>query len=118
MAVTELGMFVSLHPRINVFDAVSIIALQLSRESKTLFPLSTLMLVSPVQPLKAYSLIDMTEVPMVTLVNPVQLENTYLAIEVSELGMVTFVRLLQSENAFSPIEVTEFGMATLVRLLQ
>jgi hypothetical protein len=33
MLVTLLGMVVFLHPAINVFEAVSIMALQLSRES-------------------------------------------------------------------------------------
>ena len=33
MLLTLLGMMVVLHPAIKVFDAVSIIALQLSRES-------------------------------------------------------------------------------------
>lgn len=33
MLVTEFGMVVFLHPKINVFEAVSIMALQLFRES-------------------------------------------------------------------------------------
>ena len=39
--VTVLGIIVLLHPEISVFVAVSIIALQLSRESYLLLPLST-----------------------------------------------------------------------------
>ena len=45
--VTELGIIVFLHPLINVFVAVSIMALQFSRESYTELPLSTFMLVKP-----------------------------------------------------------------------
>ena len=51
--VTELGMIVFLQPLINVFVAVSIIALQFSRESYTELPLSTIMLVRPLQPRNA-----------------------------------------------------------------
>ena len=43
MLVTELGMTVFLHPDINLFVAVSIIALQFSRESYTEFSASTTM---------------------------------------------------------------------------
>ena len=49
MEVTLLGMTVVLQPEIKVFDAVSIIALQLSRESYLLFPLATVMEVKPEQ---------------------------------------------------------------------
>ena len=48
MEVTELGMIVFLQPLINVFVAVSIIALQFSREPYTELPLSTFMPVKPV----------------------------------------------------------------------
>ena len=71
--VTELGIIVFLHPLINVFVAVSIMALQFSRESYTELPLSTFMLVKPLQPLNAPSPIEVTELPMVTLVKPVHL---------------------------------------------
>ena len=47
--VTELGIIVFLHPLINVFVAVSIMALQFLRESYTELPLSTFMLVRPLQ---------------------------------------------------------------------
>ena len=40
--MTELGIIVHLHPKINVFVDVSIIALQLSLESKVVFALETL----------------------------------------------------------------------------
>ena len=42
MLVTELGIIVFLHPTIKEFVAVSIIALQLSRESYIVFSLSTI----------------------------------------------------------------------------
>ena len=48
--VTELGIIVFLHPLINLFVAVSIMALQFSRESYTELALSTFMLVKPLQP--------------------------------------------------------------------
>ena len=49
MLVTLFGMVVFIHPAINVFVAVSIIALQLLRESYTMFPDSTIMEVRLVQ---------------------------------------------------------------------
>ncbi len=45
MAVTVLGMIVFMQPRTRVLDAVSIMALQLLRESYTVLPLSTVILV-------------------------------------------------------------------------
>ena len=65
--VTELGIIVFLHPLINVFVAVSIMALQFSRESYTELALSTFMLVKPLQPRNA-SPISVTELGMVTFV--------------------------------------------------
>ena len=53
MDVTLLGMVVFLQPCIKVLLAVSIIALQLSRESYFVLPLSTLMEVRPIQLTKA-----------------------------------------------------------------
>ena len=49
MLVTLLGIFVFGQPAISVLDAVSIIALQLSRESYFVFPASTLIEVRPLQ---------------------------------------------------------------------
>ena len=51
--MTEFGMDVFLHPNINLFDAISIIALQLSRESYTVLLLSTTIDSMPVQPANA-----------------------------------------------------------------
>ena len=53
MEETELGMVVDLHPAISVLVAVSIMALQLSRESYFGFPELTIMLVKPLQPRNA-----------------------------------------------------------------
>ena len=53
MEVTELGMIVLLQPTINLFVDVSIIALQLLRESYVPLFLSTVTEVSPEQPRKA-----------------------------------------------------------------
>ena len=50
MLVTDEGMVVVLQPATRVLLAVSIMALQLLRESYFVFPASTLMLVKPVQP--------------------------------------------------------------------
>ena len=69
--VTVLGMIVFLHPVIRVFDAVSIIALQLLRESYFTFPLSTLMLIKS-QHSNAWSQIDVTEFGIVIFVRPSQ----------------------------------------------
>ena len=92
MAVTDLGIIVFWQPVINVLLAVSIIALQFSRESYTVFPSSTM--------------ID---------VKLEQRQNALPSMEVTELGMVTLVRPLQPRNAMQPMEVTELGMVTLVR---
>ena len=70
MLVTELGMMVLLHPAINVFDAVSMMALQLSRESYEELPDATVRLVKLEQPLNAPLPMLVTEFPMVTLVRP------------------------------------------------
>mgnify|MGYP003327605298 CR=1 FL=1 len=51
--VTLLGIVELLQPRIRVFVAVSIIALQLLRQSYLLLPLATVIEVRPQQPLKA-----------------------------------------------------------------
>ena len=49
ISVTEFGMIELLQPCSNLLVAVSIIALQLSLESYTVFPLSTVMLSKPLQ---------------------------------------------------------------------
>jgi hypothetical protein len=61
-----------LHPEIRVLLADFIIALQLSRESYFVFPLSTVIDVRPEHPEKAYQPIDVTLLGMVIDVSPEQ----------------------------------------------
>ena len=80
MLVTEFGITVFLHPTINVLVFVSIIALQLSRESFFVFPYSTSIVFRPEQYSKAEEPMLVTEFGMVTLVSPEQPENALPAI--------------------------------------
>ena len=73
MLVTELGMVVDWHPAISVLEAVSIMALQFSRESYIVLPLSTTMEVREEQYENADSPMLVTEVGMVTEVREKQL---------------------------------------------
>jgi hypothetical protein len=82
-----MGIMVFLHPEINVLLAVSIIALQLLRESYTVLPLSTCIDTKSLHSSKAL-------MPM----------------KVTALGMVTEVRPSHSSKAISPIEVTLAGI--------
>ena len=66
MLVTELGMVVDWHPAISVLEAVSIMALQFSRESYIVLLLSTTIEVREEQPANAHSPMLVTEVGMVT----------------------------------------------------
>ena len=92
MLVTELGMVVDWQPARRVLVAVSIIALQFSRESYIVLPLFTTMEVREEQYLNAPS-------PML----------------VTEFGMAMEVREEQPLNALLPMLVTEFGMVMEVR---
>ena len=65
-------MIVFLQPLIIVLLSVSIIALQLSRESYLEFPASIFMLVRPVQQLNAEPEMLVTEFGMLMLVKPEQ----------------------------------------------
>jgi hypothetical protein len=112
--MTEFGMFVLLHPVINLLDAVSIIALQSFRESYMLFPLSTLMLVRLLQLAKAARPMEVTELGMVTLVSPLQPLNAFWPMVITEFGMVTLNNPVQPLNAPWPIVMTEFGMFVLL----
>ena len=89
MTVTLEGMMVFLHPAIKVFEAVSIIALQLLRESYFLFPASTVIAIKPLQPPKAKPSILITLLGMVTEVKPLQFE--YLQLIVHQLVLVETV---------------------------
>ena len=95
MLVTLLGMIVFWQPAINVFVVVSIIALQLLRLSYFVFPFSTTMEVTLLQPEKAYC-------PML----------------VTLLGMVMEVKLLQYKKAAYPMLVMLLGMVMEVKLVQ
>ena len=70
MLVTVFGIIVFSHPSINVFDSVSMMALQLLRESYLGLSDATEMYVRPEQPQKGLSLIPMlvTELGIATLV--------------------------------------------------
>ena len=117
MEVTLLGIIVFLQPDFNVFDAVSIIALQLSRESYFVLPLSTLMEVRPLQPAKAYSPMEITLLGMVMEVRPLQFSKARQSMEVTLFGIVMEVRLLHPRKASVPMEITLLGMVMEVRLL-
>ena len=95
MLVTELGIVVFSQPFIKVFVAVSMRALQLSRESYVVLPASTLIDVSPEQPLNAKLPMLVTELPIVIDVRPEQPMNAYSPILITELGMVIEVRPVQ-----------------------
>ena len=71
--VTELGMFVFIQPHMSVFDAVSIIALQLLRESYTRLPASTEIEVNPEQKKNTDGPIFVTELGITIEVKPLHL---------------------------------------------
>ena len=75
MDETELGITVFMHPKSNLFVALSIMALQLSLLSKTLFPEATAIEVRLPQEEKADSPMKVTELPIVMEVKLVQPEN-------------------------------------------
>ena len=83
MAITEFGMLMFLHPHLNVLEDVSITALQLLRESYTLFLLSTMIVFKLLQPEKIQS-------PIV---------ETFC-------GIIIDIRFIQSLNASSGIVVS------------
>lgn len=114
--MTELGMVVFWQPVMSVLEAVSMMALQLLRESYFVLPLATTMLVNPLQPSKADLPIEVTELGMVILDRLLQSSNADSPIEVTELGILMLVRLLQSSNADPPKEVTELGILMVDRL--
>ena len=95
MLVTPSGIVVLLHPAISVLVFLSIIALQLLRESYILFSSLTTMLVRPLQPSNALC-------PML----------------ITLLGISMFVRLLQPSNALCPMLITLLGIVTFVSPMQ
>ena len=72
MLVILSGITVFLQPVINVFVDVSIIALQLSRESYTIFPDSTIIDSKSIQPEKAPLPMLLTLLGIVMLFNSLQ----------------------------------------------
>ena len=106
MLVTLEGMVVFIQPLINVLDDVSIIALQLSRESYTAFPESTIMEFKPEQRAKALLPMLVTLLGMKMEVSPWQLEKASFPMLVTPSGMVMAVRDVQLWKAFSPISFT------------
>ena len=94
--VTLLGMIELLHPAIKVFDEVSMIALQLSRESKYGLLFSTFIIAKLQQPSKSpLPSIEDTLLGIITEVKSVHLRNAYSLIEATLLGRITEVRLVQ-----------------------
>ena len=115
MLVTELGIVVDWQPAISVLEAVIIIALQFSRESYIVLPLSTTMEVREGHSWNADFPMLVTLLGMVTEVKEEQYANAYSPILVTELGMVMEVREEQPPNANIPMLVTELGMVMEVR---
>lgn len=103
-------MKVRLQPNIRVLLAVSITALQLSRESNMALPRATTICSSLLQ-LRITSLpIAVTEAGMAIDLMLVQPAKANLPIVVTELGKTSDGRLRQLVNAYSPIDVTDLGM--------
>ena len=110
-------MIVFLQPLSNLLVAVSIKALQLSLESYTVFPLSTVMLSKPLQSPNTLMPISVTELGITNDVKPLQPQKAQVPIEVTELGISTDVKPLQPSKADLPIEVTELGMIVFLQPL-
>ena len=117
MLVTLLGITVELQPRINVFVAVSIMALQLFLESYTVFPFSITMLKREKQPTNASSPMLVMLLGMVMDAKPLQPLNAKFPMFVTLFGMVMVVKLEQFMNAHPPMFVTLFGMGIEVKPL-
>jgi len=118
MLVTLEGIIVFLHPATNVLVAVSMMALQLFRESYTLFAASTWMAVKLLQPQNAASPMLVTLEGMVMEVRPLQSWKALFPMLVTDFGMLMEVKPLQPQKAKFPMHVTELGMMMAVKLLQ
>ena len=110
MLVTLLGMTLFLHPTIRVLLEVSIMALQLLRESYFVFPSSILMEVRPVQLENASYPMLVTLAGIETVVKLSQFRKADFPMLVTLLGILTEVRPLQPSNAYSPMLVTPSGI--------
>ena len=108
--MTLLGILLFLQPKTRVFDAVSIIALQFSRESYIVLPASTIILVKLAQLENAEFPILVTLFGISILVKVAQNLNTPTSILVTLLGNSMLVNFEQLENALLPILVTLFGI--------
>ena len=95
MLVTELGMVVDWHPAIRVLEAVATVAVQFSRESFTVAPLSS-----------------------AREVREEQFSNALLPMLVTVLGRMMAVREEHSSNEDHPMLVTELPRDTEVREAQ
>jgi hypothetical protein len=111
-------MIVAMQPAKIIFVFVSIIALQLVRESYILLSSDTTMLVKHVQPLKAHPPISVTDLGMTIPFRLVQPSKAFPPISVTESGITILARLVQPLKAEVSIFVAESGMMILVRLVQ
>jgi hypothetical protein len=98
-------------PLTNLFEAVSIMALQFSRESYMTLLSSTTIVINPLQPSKAEGLMDVTEFGMDNEVNLLQPAKAKSPIVVILLGMAMEVRPLQPSKALPLIDVIPSGIA-------
>ena len=116
--VTELGIVEFMQPAISVLVSVSMMALQLLRESYFVFPLSTTIDVNPVHSIKALSPIEVTKLGIETAVKQLSCQNANSSIAVTEDGMVISCNLGHNENEYPAIVVNELGRFIDVRFLQ
>ena len=92
MEVTLLGIIVFLQPAINVFVAVSMMALQSLRESYFVLPLSTLMEVRQLQPENADPSMDITLLGISIEVKLLQPQKAVPSKDVTLLGIIVFLQ--------------------------
>ena len=104
------GRTVDRHFAIKRLVEVSIIALQLSRESYTALPGLTIMDSKEEQPLNASSPIEVTLSGITIDFKEEQPQNAPSPIEVTLSGIMIDFKKRQLLNAYSPIEVTPSGM--------
>ena len=95
MLLTLLGIIVFLQPKMRVFVDVSIIALQLLRESYFVLPEAMIIEVRQAQLLIIPYPISVTFLPKLRDFNEVQPSNILLPIFVTLSGIMIFVKLLQ-----------------------
>ena len=110
MLVTSSGITVFEQPANREFVAVSMMALQLERESYTLLSSATVIEVKPLQRLKTALPRLVTLLGICKEVNPSHNLNARTPIVVTPSGMVIEVKLLQAQKAASPILVTPSGI--------